>query len=74
MGTPEGRAKNETLMLVGVLTTSPGSGLPCDGCDQPIASGQVECRCADASGTPLRFHQWCYYARSTAKDPPRAPG
>jgi hypothetical protein len=49
------------------LTTAPGSGLPCDECHKPIDSDQVECRCPDmnpSSATPLRFHQWCHYARS----------
>jgi hypothetical protein len=49
------------------LTTAPGSGLPCDECQKPIESNQVECRCFDSthsSVTPLRFHQWCHYARS----------
>lgn len=54
--------------LVG-LSTSPGSGLRCDACHQPIEAKQVECRCSgnDPSGPAmLRFHQWCYYAKVQA--------
>ena len=49
------------------LTTAPGSGLRCDECRLPIEPEHVECRCFDVSRSPtepLRFHQWCHYARS----------
>jgi len=49
------------------LTTAPGSGFRCDACDLLIEAQQVECRCVDrsrSSASPLRFHQWCYYALS----------
>jgi hypothetical protein len=48
------------------LSTGPGSGHTCDACRQPIETSQVECRTAnraESSQAPLRFHQWCYYAK-----------
>jgi len=67
MPIPKGRTEAAVTAQSIELTTAPGSGLPCDECHQPIDSKQVECRCVDmnhSSTTPLRFHQWCQYARS----------
>jgi len=50
-----------TYVRMEILTTAPGSGLPCDECHQPITASQVECR---AGGVHL--HQWCHYARLQA--------
>jgi hypothetical protein len=49
------------------LSTGPGTGLRCDACRLPIESIHVECRCSDTNGNGRRFHQWCYYARSTGQ-------
>ena len=63
------RTSNITNLFVSRLSTGPGTGAPCDACQQTIESGHVECRTVNgqASGEVQRFHQWCYYARSTAK-------
>jgi hypothetical protein len=64
VATQETRKKQAAPSSLAALTTAPGSGLRCDACREPIASSQVECRCAGADGAVARFHQWCYYAKS----------
>jgi hypothetical protein len=53
--------------VVQSLVTAPGSGARCDVCQQTIDATHVEVRCSDGTRPAdegLRFHQWCYYARS----------
>ena len=60
------RAAAEPAMAVSGLSTGAGSGMTCNACQQRIEVTHIECRCKD-EGSPhatLRFHQWCYYARS----------
>ena len=52
-------------LSVARLNTGPGSGLICDACQQTIEPSHIECRTPGRGeqAHPLRFHQWCYYAR-----------
>ena len=43
-----------TYMRMEILTTAPGSGLPCDECHQPITTSQVECRAGSGQMMNLR--------------------
>jgi hypothetical protein len=49
------------------LVTAPGSGARCEVCQQTIEVDHVEVRCSEGpqpAHEGLRFHQWCYYAKS----------
>lgn len=66
MDTRGNRTSSAAQMIVSGLSTGPGTGQSCDSCRQAIESSHVECRTVDArdTGATLRFHQWCYYART----------
>jgi len=66
MDVEQSRTTAERDMAVSGLSTGAGSGMTCNACQQRIEIKHVECRCRDAAPphATLRFHQWCYYARS----------
>lgn len=37
-----------------------GAGLPCEACDEPVTSRQIECECEHPRGHTIRMHQGCF--------------
>jgi hypothetical protein len=64
MGTPDIRSERTSVAPFARLITVRGSGLLCDDCHQPIERTHMEWRYDRGDrASPLRLHQWCYYAR-----------